>query len=556
MAEIPPLKSPGKIKDFDGTDVALLGGVRRPSGQMTFQDDTANGGAVLTLSQLLSGGGGIAWTDLTDTPGSIVADKLVVANPAGNALEFRAASYSNILATEPQVTGIVNPGDLELSVFSGTQIQVTSGDLGIAVRTTPVNVTEQISTLGIATQITPVNLASRVSFWTASDTLLTGTVAIKEYAAPGPTVADLREEALLGISIHDGGVVLQVINSPDVYRDQGQSVDDLSRRTGGPVIQAGTGVAAEIPATLQIQTTTATVESKGIGFHSSSGVDPNHASLMPAQNPFVFETIEGDGTVFNSAVSTFPKTWNNSGVETALTGQRAVVHQVVWLVNGQGIVQIGTTNYNNYDTAVAAIVQEALQNPLWLPARLLGATIGFVVVSAQATTTWANGSAHLFPVLSGHISVGGVTSFLGLTDTPTTYVERGNVQTINAGADALVSGRINAQLVLTIPDNIASPVTNFGFRAIVHAARFNMTNVFLAVKTADSGAAVTVDVNLAGVTIFPGGKPTLGIGDFESSTVPTTTLAVQGQEFTIDLDATGSVWQDMTVAIQGWIEPE
>lgn len=559
MAEIAPIKLPGKLQNFAGDDVALLGGMRRTSGEMTFQDPVANGGNVVTLAQLLSGVGGLAWTDLSDTPGTIQADQVVFANAAGSDLAFRGVKFANVLATEPVVTGIINPGDLELSVFSGSQIQIAAGDLAIANRVNPLDVRQFLSNHAAPVQIAPVNINSRVSFWTASDAGFSGLVTIKEYSTH-PTVGDLRVESLLGISLHSDSVVVDVINSPDIYRDQGQSVDDLLRRgSEGAQIQSGTGVASEIPGTLQIETTTATVESKGIGFHSSGGVDPNHASLMVAQDPFEFDTIRPDGSVFSLGLNNFPKTYNNLGTETALTGKRAAVHQVAWMINGQGICQLGTTQYNNWDNAVSSIVQELLLNPLWPPARALGATIGVVVISNDATTLWLDGVARMFPVSNGQISVGGVTNYLGLADTPGDRIGKdGQVPSVNDAESEDAYGKIRTQIMPGFPGNVpGAPLTNIALPIPVNAAKFHIDNIHLEVKTAETVTPVIIDINIDGTTIFPGAKPTLGTGVLKSDTaVSPDAIAVKGQAITVDLDAGGVEWQDLTVAIQGWAEPE
>lgn len=559
VAEIAPIKLPGKLQNFAGDDVALLGGLRRSTGEMTFQDDVANGGAVLTLSQLLSGAGAATWTSLSDTANTIQADQAVFANAAGNKLEFRGVSFQNLLATEPPVTGILNPGDLELTVFSATQVQISGGTYAIADRVNSLNVKEFQSVLAAPVQITPVNLATRISFWTASDALKTGIVTIKEYASH-PTVADLRTEALLGISLHSGSVVTDVINTPDIYRDQGQSVRDLWRpnESAGLPVQSGTGVASETVATLRIQTTNMILEALGIGFHASD-VDPNHSAPITGQNPFTYATIRGDGTVFNSGVTDFPKTWNNAGTETALTGNRAAVHQVAWLASGDGIVQLGTTNYNNYDAAVAAITAERVNNPLWDVARAFGASIGIVVISNNATTTWADGIAHLFPMTGGQVSVGGVTNYLSLTDTADDRSgKEGQVPYVNEAETADLYGKVRAKVNFGFPGNTSgAPLVDIALPETVNAFAFRIDNVKLRVKTAETVTAVVIDVNVDGTTIFPGSKPTLGTGILESDqAVSPDNVVNKGKKLTIDLDAGGTVWQDLTVAVEGWVVPQ
>lgn len=560
MSEVSPIKDPGALKDFAPDDVAVLGGHRRMSGEMTFQDAVANGGAVITLAQLLSGVGGVKWTDLTDTPGTILADQAVFGNSGGTDLEFRGVSYQNLLATEPPVTGVVNPGHLEMSIASATEVGFAAGDIAIANRINSRDVQEQIATQSGAATITPTNLANRSSFWTASDAGFTGTIVIKEYAAH-PTVADLRKEALLGISLHSGGNVVAILNSPDPYRDQGQAVNDLWRPSdsGGLDVQAGTGVATEKAATLRIQTSEMIIEGRGLGFHSTAGIDPNHSPPIAAQNPFSFATIESNGDVFNLAVLDFPKTWNNAGTETALTGNRAVVHQVAWLANGEGIVQLGIKNYNDYDTAVAAITSERILNPLWDIAREFGASIGIVVISNNATTTWDDGIAHLFPMQGGQVSTGGITQYVGLTDTPTDRAGKaGRIPFVNASEDADNYGKQRTKVTFQFPGNVpGAPLTDIALPETINARAFHIDSVRLTVKVADGVTDLIIDVNVDGTTIFPGAKPTLAAASLTSSTaISPDAIGVKGDSIKIDLDQGGTVWEDLTVALEGWSEPE
>ena len=98
---------------------------------------------------------------------------------------------------------------------------------------------------------------------------------------------------------------------------------------------------------------------------------------------------------------------------------------------------------------------------------------------------------------------------------------------------------------------------NFKVKKLVNAAKFHIDNIHLEVKTAEDTTPVIIDINIDGTTIFPGSKPTLGTGVLESDTaVSPDAIAIKGQSLTIDIDAGGVAWQDLTVAIQGWAEPE
>ena len=552
MAEVEPIKTPGALVEFAGDDVALLGGIRRLSGELTFQDTVANGGAQVTLSQLLSGVGAAAWTDLTDTPAAIQADQAVFGDTGGVNLALRNMTLQQIQAHEPGVTGIITPTQLQLSVFSATQIQVSAGDLAIVVRTTPENVTKFPSNLGTPATITPVNLALRTSFWTASDAGLTGIVVIKEYATE-PTPADIRQEAFLGISLHEGSQVVAVINTPDMWADQGHGVNDLWRQAvaghQGLPRTPGTGVGSEIAATLTIATTDMTLLGKGVGFHQSAGVNPNISPTIPGQSPLVFDTIQSDGSVFANDITVFPKTWNNVGTETALTGQRAAVHQVAWLIDGSAVVQLGTTNYQNFDTAVDNIGRELASNLMWDIARDFGAEIGVAVISAAAGNAWADGQHRFIPLVNGGITAGGVTNFLGLTDTPTNYTgKEGQVLRVSAGEVSTAFGKIRTQFLLQFPNNVA-PAVSIALPIPVNAFRFRIDNIRMMVDTAEDTTPVVFDVNLDGTTIFPGGKPTLAVSATDTNFLADAT-ANNGQRLSLDIDSGGTAWAGLTVAIQ------
>lgn len=77
--------------------------------------------------------------------------------------------------------------------------------------------------------------------------------------------------------------------------------------------------------------------------------------------------------------------------------------------------------------------------------------------------------------------------------------------------------------------------------------------VLLVVGEAPIGANIIVDVNKNGTTLFSTGKPTIldGETDNGSGSVPSSTLLVDGDEITVDIDQVGSSTSgsDLTVEI-------
>jgi hypothetical protein len=81
-----------------------------------------------------------------------------------------------------------------------------------------------------------------------------------------------------------------------------------------------------------------------------------------------------------------------------------------------------------------------------------------------------------------------------------------------------------------------------------------IVKVKICVKTAPTGAAIIVDVNKNGTTIFTtqGGRPSIAAGDTQDdSDTPNVTTLAEGDKLTIDIDQVGSgtAGADLTVEI-------
>lgn len=446
---IRPLKGRSLIVPADTDDTLAVQGIVTLDGDMTFQDPNANGGVQLTLSDLSASGGVSTFDALLDTPQTKLglAGRYPRINDDGATL-----GYSTV---PPPVSGLTAQGGA-LSVASTTEVGFSPGNaeliqkLAFESRERPTNWSAQ--------NITSTRLSEAGSFWVLTDAGFTGTATIVERSV-APTN---RAEALLGVSIHRGGEVIAVIDTPDIFKDQDQLVREFTRRT---TVRRDSGTVEEIPLTLtSFHTIIELFGANGLNYQVSTD-NAYRVSVPASAGSIFFDTIKPDGIVFNTATAAFPKTWNDGGVETALTGKKAVVHQVAIFKNGYVVVQLGTTEYKDYATASTSMVLETLGNPLWIVARKAGAHIANVVVAADAVF-WADGKARIHGVFDGIPGDVGVSSFIGLSDSPQDYVgAAGQSVTVNLAENGLefttISGGGGGVLACTYA-KVLSNISNVG----------------------------------------------------------------------------------------------
>jgi len=89
---------------------------------------------------------------------------------------------------------------------------------------------------------------------------------------------------------------------------------------------------------------------------------------------------------------------------------------------------------------------------------------------------------------------------------------------------------------------------------IVTPCALTIVKVKVVVKTAPTGAALIVDVNKNGTTIFTtqGGRPSIAIGDTtDDSDTPDVTALAETDKLTVDIDQVGSTiaGADLTVEV-------
>lgn len=465
------LKQLREIVEAGATETLEAGGLVRSTGELTFQDAVANGGAPVTLSNLIAAVG--SFLDLSDTPGAYVANSLVVVNGAGTGLTFASATSNTFLAlldtppsyagwadhlltvnaaqdaleysdttvdqvrsAEPDCGGVYEAGDGELVIEDGTHVRIKAGSCKFINRF-PGGITYawEASWPDIVHPI--AGIANAQSWILLEDPGVTGTATVYELTTE-PTAQQLRGRILLGLTIHDLGVLVSVMPTPDIWHDNIRLVRD-NVRTGDPV-RVVSGTIAERAGTLQFSTTDHKLFGEGINFHTIGGDDnPNVATFLgTAGAAQTFDIVQGDGTVLAGGQASLPKNYNLGGVLTPLTGTKTVVHQIVVTSNGEWWVQAGTTAWDDYPTAVQSINLELANNPLWPTLKRHGAQAYVAVVQATATQ-WAANLAKIIPIGGvGGATGGGVTTFVGLTDTPANYTgSGGKFVAVKAAADGL-----------------------------------------------------------------------------------------------------------------------
>jgi len=89
---------------------------------------------------------------------------------------------------------------------------------------------------------------------------------------------------------------------------------------------------------------------------------------------------------------------------------------------------------------------------------------------------------------------------------------------------------------------------------IVAPCALTIVKVKVVVKTAPTGAALIVDVNKDGTTIFTtqGGRPSIAAGDTQDdSDTPDVTALAEGDKLTIDVDQVGATepGKDLTIEV-------
>jgi hypothetical protein len=153
----------------------------------------------------------------------------------------------------------------------------------------------------------------------------------------------------------------------------------------------------------------------------------------------------------------------------------------------------------------------------------------------------------------------------GPDDAPTAVLTNGGYDQQGGGATPVtsVAGQTGA-VTLTATNEVVATFTVAGALSAVSiappvpaAAAYTLTGVRLAAGTAPVGAAVLVDVNKNGTTVFTtqGNRPTIADGATSGGpgAAPNVTTVAAGDKITIDVDQIGSgtAGSDLVVVVLG-----
>jgi hypothetical protein len=430
-----------------GENIDFEGVLCNPTGDLTFKDPNANGGSPVTLSQLIAGiipasptfislpdtpvnyasaalkflrvnaAGdevefvttvpGSSWLSLGDTPLAFTIDRIPFVRPDNLALEFADEVRGDQVKTaEPATSGILGQGDGLLEAVDATDLTVDGGSVKLIKQVSRLHTREHLATWTTQNITVPGAVLSDVGgVVVLEDVGFTGTATPVVVSFATATPSFMQTRARLGYTVHNiDDDLVAVLQAPRVYKTHGQGVEEIWRTIGTNKL-AGTGIHQEIAATLTSSVTASVFTGENINFRN----DPTnaHEFTFAAEALMTFEENANDGTIFAAASTSFPASFNASGVKTALTGQKAVVHQVYHLPGFGDFCQLGTTDYQNFDTAAQSLIAERINNPLTQTALIFGIRHSYVIIRA-GITQWADGDAKILPIIGGG-SDGGVS---------------------------------------------------------------------------------------------------------------------------------------------------
>ena len=229
---------------------------------------------------------------------------------------------------------------------------------------------------------------------------------------------------------------------------------------------------------------------------------------------------------------------------------------VVWgIANKTGeeshvMINLPSAGYNSEADAIADADGYANYN---IPDIFKG--VGFLIARftirvSGSTFTYNGGSAYqdlrgFFPnnTAGSGGGGGGVTDFLSLSDTPSSFTANRRLR-VNSGGTALEFVDETEAIMLAVSDETTDLTVGTGKITFRMPYAFTLTGVRASVTTAPTGAALTVDINEGGTTILST-KLTIDAGEKTSTTAATPAVIsdsalADDAEITIDIDVIGS----------------
>lgn len=137
-----------------------------------------------------------------------------------------------------------------------------------------------------------------------------------------------RDNVFLGTVYVVNGVITDILSTPSVIKQTATDVYDLM--VVDPVLHGG--LIFPVPSTLSLWQQAGTIFYPGISWHDQDHKNPNTfyfgSSSEEPRQPVPILLLDSSGGIQGTGVTVVPKTYENSGVITALTGTQATVHKV------------------------------------------------------------------------------------------------------------------------------------------------------------------------------------------------------------------------------------
>lgn len=263
--------------------------------------------------------------------------------------------------------------------------------------------------------------------------------------------------------------------------------------------------------------------------------------------------------VVNDSVTPYRTTSNLNDID-AYSGGGAWNNEwasiVVWgVANKTGeashlMVNLPSAGYNSEANAISDA--EGYSN-YTIPDTFKG--VGFLIARftirvSGATFTYNGGNAYqdlrgFFPNNTAGSGAGGsgITDFLGLTDTPSSYTANRRLR-VNAAGTALEFVDETEAILLACSDETRDLTVATGKLTFRMPYAFTLTGVRASVTTAPTGAVLTVDINKGGTSILST-KLTIDAGEKTSTTAATAAVIsdsalADDAEISIDVDTIGT----------------
>jgi len=315
-----------------------------------------------------------------------------------------------------------------------------------------------------------------------------------------PTAVEHRDNVLIGILIHDGGTVNDIIQVHDVVLSPSSQIHDLFDALG--FINLGNNLTTS-GADLTFAKDAGSMVGHGVNYGNDTN-SPNVVNFSAWDSSSTFEYILQDGTRISPTTVIDPNNYDNSGTLTLVTNNKFTIQRVYILPSGAVKVQPGQTIYQNLISAEASYLTESFVIEPSLEATAV--FIGYIIVK-NGTTDLTNTSDCLL-INAGKFSLSSGSVSAALLTLQSVYDNTSAQPHITVGTDTnalQIKGHTSVTNILEIIDNADADVLTV----------LNNGNVGIGTSTPESALHITgvrqTTPTTYGVHIGSGGGTTYGI---------------------------------------------